>query len=103
MIGLTILNPNFHEIWLVLEIVTAEQTVNIDQSSMHNPRCYPFFSLSCPQRFIETACSKTLPPDHVLLDSAPNLGPLISRWETNKFENCWYKSVRILVVLKLLF
>jgi hypothetical protein len=37
------------------------------------------------------------------LDSAPNLGPLISRWEINKFENCWYKSVRILVVLKLLF
>jgi hypothetical protein len=24
----------------------------------------------------------------VLLDSAPNLGPLISRWEINKFENC---------------
>jgi hypothetical protein len=27
-------------------------------------------------------------PDHLLLDSAPNLGPLISRWETKKFENC---------------
>ncbi len=25
---------------------------------------------------------------HLLLDSAPNLGPLISRWEINKFENC---------------
>ncbi len=35
--------------------------------------------------------------------SALNLGPLISRWEINKFENCWYKSVRILEVLKLLF
>jgi hypothetical protein len=33
-----------------------------------------------------------LPPDHLLLDSAPNLGPLTSRWEINKFENCWYKS-----------
>ncbi len=22
-----------------------------------------------------------IPPDHLLLDSAPNLGPLISRWE----------------------
>ncbi len=33
----------------------------------------------------------------------PNLGPLISRWEIDKFENCWYKSVRILEVLKLLF
>ncbi len=34
---------------------------------------------------------------------APNLGPLISRREINKFETCWYKSVRILKVLKLLF
>ncbi len=42
-------------------------------------------------------------PDHLLLDSAPNLGPLISRWEINKFETCSYKSVRILEVLKLLF
>jgi hypothetical protein len=44
-----------------------------------------------------------MPPDHLLLDNAPNLGPLISRWENNKFENCWYESVRILEVLKLLF
>ncbi len=44
-----------------------------------------------------------LPPNHLFLDSAPNLGPLISSWEINKLENCWYKSVRILEVLKLLF
>jgi hypothetical protein len=44
-----------------------------------------------------------LTPYHLLLDSAPNLGPLICRWEINKFENCWYKSVRFLEVLKLLF
>jgi hypothetical protein len=37
------------------------------------------------------------------LNSAPNLGPLISRCDINKFENCWYKSVRIFEVLKLLF
>jgi hypothetical protein len=42
-------------------------------------------------------------PDHLSLDRAPNLGPLISRWEINKFENCCYKSVRISEVLKLLF
>ncbi len=47
--------------------------------------------------------NQILPPDHLLLDSVPNLGPLISRWEINKFENCWYESVRILEVLKLLF
>jgi hypothetical protein len=44
-----------------------------------------------------------VPHDRLLLDSAPNIGPLISRWEINEFENCWYKSVRILEVLKLLF
>jgi hypothetical protein len=44
-----------------------------------------------------------MPPDHLLLDSTPNLGPLISRCQINKFENCWYRSVRILKVLKLLF
>ncbi len=42
-------------------------------------------------------------PDHLLLDNAPNFGPLISRWEINKFENCWYKSVKILEVPKLFF
>jgi hypothetical protein len=46
----------------------------------------------------------TLPPDHLLLDSAPNLIPLMCRWEINKFKHFWqYKSVRILEVLKLLF
>ncbi len=40
-------------------------------------------------------------PHHLLLDSAPNLGPLRSRWEINKFENCWHRSVRILEILKL--
>jgi hypothetical protein len=41
--------------------------------------------------------------DHQLLDSAPNLGPLISRWENNKFESCRYESVGNLEVLKLSF
>jgi hypothetical protein len=27
-------------------------------------------------------------PKHSFLDSDPNLEPLISRWEINKFENC---------------
>ncbi len=42
-------------------------------------------------------------PDRLLLDSTPNLGPLISCWDINKIENFWYKSVRILEVLKLSF
>ncbi len=55
--------------------------------------------------YMGSSCSweSNIPPDHLLLDSAPNLGPLISCWEINKFEICWYKRVRILEVLKLLF
>ncbi len=53
--------------------------------------------------FVINGGSARLPPDHLLLDRSPNLGPHISRWEINKFENCWYTSVRILEVLKLLF
>ncbi len=65
-------------------------------------------AVSAHQYFLEvsnrTLMEETkLPPDHLLLDSVPNLGPLISRWEINKFKNCWYKSVRILEVLELLF
>ncbi len=28
-----------------------------------------------------------VPYDHLLLDSAPNIGPLMSRWELDKFKN----------------
>ncbi len=59
----------------------------------------PWYSF--PQR--NTSWFRRLPPDHLIMDSAHNLGPLISRWVINKLENCRYKSVRILEVLKLLF
>jgi hypothetical protein len=43
-------------------------------------------------KFAENSrATQDISPDHLLLDSAPNLGPLISCWEINKFENCWYK------------
>jgi hypothetical protein len=29
-----------------------------------------------------------IPPDNLLLDSAPNIGPLISSRELDKFRNC---------------
>jgi hypothetical protein len=54
--------------------------------------------------YIDTMKSGDIKYRRSLLDSAPNLGPLISRWEiTNKFENCWYKSVGILKALTTLF
>jgi hypothetical protein len=40
-----------------------------------------------------------VPPDHLLLDRSPNIGPLISRWELGKFKNCWNKSVRTSKIL----
>jgi hypothetical protein len=41
-------------------------------------------------------------PDHQFLDRSPNIGPLISCWELNKFKNCWNKSFRTSKVLTLL-
>jgi hypothetical protein len=58
--------------------------------------------LQLKEKVLVLKCISCVPPDHLFLDSAPNLGPLISRWEIIKFENCCYKSVRILEVLKLL-
>jgi hypothetical protein len=44
-----------------------------------------------------------IPRNHLLLDSAPNIGPLISRWELDKFRNCWNKSFRTSKILTLLY
>jgi hypothetical protein len=43
-----------------------------------------------------------VPPDHLSLDSAPNIGPPMSRSELDKFKNCWNKSFRISKILTLL-
>jgi hypothetical protein len=43
-----------------------------------------------------------VPPDHLFLDSAPNLGPLISRSELDTFKNFWnkrFKTSKILIFL----
>jgi hypothetical protein len=39
----------------------------------------------------------------VFLDSAPNNGPLITRWELDKFIICWNKSFRTSKILTLLY
>jgi hypothetical protein len=46
---------------------------------------------------------KWLNPDHVLLDRSPNIGLLISRWELDKFKNCWNKSFRTSKIRTLLY
>jgi hypothetical protein len=45
----------------------------------------------------------TVPHDHLLLDSAPNIGPLMSRCELDKFKNCWNKNFRTSKILTLLY
>jgi hypothetical protein len=37
------------------------------------------------------------------LDRFPNIGPLISHWELDKFKNCWNKSFRTFKTLTLLY
>ncbi len=44
-----------------------------------------------------------VPPDHLLLDRSPNIGPLISRWELDKFKNCWNKTFRTSKILTILY
>ncbi len=44
-----------------------------------------------------------VPRNRLLLDRFPNIGPLISRWELDKFKNCWYKSFRTSKILTLLY
>ncbi len=42
-------------------------------------------------------------PDHLLLDWSPKIGPLISRWELDKFKNCLNKSFRTSKIVTLLY
>jgi hypothetical protein len=44
-----------------------------------------------------------VPPNHLLLDSCPNIVPLISRWVLDKFKNYWNKSFRTSKILPLLY
>jgi hypothetical protein len=46
-------------------------------------------------------CYVTL--DHLLFDSVPNIGPLISCSELDKFKNCWNKSFIISRILTLTY
>ncbi len=44
-----------------------------------------------------------VPHGHLLLDSAPNNGPLISCLELDKFQNCWNKGFRTSKILTILY
>jgi hypothetical protein len=44
-----------------------------------------------------------VPPDHLFLDSVPNIGPLIPHWELDILKNCRNKSFRTFKILTLLY
>jgi hypothetical protein len=67
--------------------------VNNENSESSSQKKSPIKNIKTPMTIIlkkckkiDSACPNT--PNHLLLDSAPNLGPLISPWEINEFENC---------------
>ncbi len=64
----------------------------------------PYDHLSCQRLSIEGGIKCLLTtPHHLLLDSVPNIGPLISCWELDKFKNCSYKSFRTFKIPTLLY
>ncbi len=47
--------------------------------------------------------TKNIPRDHLLLDRSPHIGLLISRWELDKFKNCWNEGFWTSKILTLLY
>jgi hypothetical protein len=47
--------------------------------------------------------TEIVPPDYLLLDTAPNIGPLIAWWKLAKFKNCWNKRFITSEILTLLY
>jgi hypothetical protein len=56
-------------------------------------------------KFLNTLCVLLLytPPNHLLLYRSPNIGPLVSRWELDKFIIWWNKMFRTSKILTLLY
>ncbi len=58
----------------------------------------------CTSMFFSVTTHKwEVHPNHLLLDSAPKIGPLIFRWELDKFKNCWNKSFITSRIMTLLY
>ncbi len=50
-----------------------------------------------------TWATQIIPPDLLLLDRSPIIGPIISRSKLDKLKNCWNKSFRSSKILTLLY
>jgi hypothetical protein len=62
-----------------------------------------FLSKSAWRIKLDSNLPYTVPLDHLLLDRFSNIGQLMSRWELDKFKNCWNKSFRTSKILTLLY
>ncbi len=88
--------------WNHLQFVIGKN-LGIKWQTLTSWKIYIHWCLTLESQLLIQWITLKASPDHLLMGGAPNFGPLISRWEINKFENCWYKSVKILEVLKLSF
>jgi hypothetical protein len=86
-------------------VKTYGSSANRGSSSHVNecPRFHAFLIFKRLSGAMLSCGSRIVPPDQIILDSVPNLGPLISRWKIKKFKNCWNKSFRTFRILKLLY
>ncbi len=100
-------NDPFFEIWKsnVLRPTRPSKTFQsgkyrnpIQTSSKRTLKFPQHLDFKCPQKR-----QRWLPPAHLLLDRSLNIGPLISRWELDKFKNCWNKSFWTSKILTLLY
>jgi hypothetical protein len=69
------------------ESISNQATVSLSKSMFVENR--PFDEhCDCVSMDVCQCSLNMLPLDHILLDRSPNIGPLISRWELDKFKNC---------------
>ncbi len=89
------LNGRVIEKWCSLQIkeTTSYSVLNLRQSTRS-------LSSLAAARFCESALRT---PVHLLLNRSPNIGPLISRWELDRFKNWWNKSFRTSRIPTLLY
>jgi hypothetical protein len=83
-------------------IQTIFFSLDIYQYKLTMLRFLFFFIKECSIR-VQEVISTYGTPDSLLLDRSPNIGPLISRWELDKFKNCWNNSFRTSKILTLLY
>ncbi len=98
-------------IWELLQLIdqiywfyqTVTAMIILKKKKDFEPSCGGFNDVDGIPPYFPLFNSGCIPHDHLLLDSAPDIGPLISRWELDKFKNCLNKNFRTSKILTLLY